>query len=239
MGPIWVKSWHHHYLPRQIPNEAGRTEHRLAEAAETLHHEAERRLRSPTGVWGGEPGDQTRLLWSCGCTHVCVTLTILHVFFCVVMAVCHGDVAVDHWVCRDSWRVVCVPSCKNTKSHQCESIIEKWSENEDGQYIQYCGAKSKRWRVVYISKTMQRYSRMHNYAHFLNKATSQHSQWKKQNKTQKHSGGRLLSQANKGWLHARLQISVMHSCVPRALRALLGAKLNLPRAADTVVAYKY
>lgn len=44
MRPVGVEAWHHHDLPRQVPDEAGRAEHRLAEAAEALHHKAERRL---------------------------------------------------------------------------------------------------------------------------------------------------------------------------------------------------
>lgn len=38
------------------------------------------------------------------------SLTILHVFLCVVVSVTHGQVTVDHWVRRDSRRLVCVAS---------------------------------------------------------------------------------------------------------------------------------
>lgn len=39
-----------------------------------------------------------------------ILLTILHVLLCVVVSICHGHVTIDHWVSRDSWRVICVPS---------------------------------------------------------------------------------------------------------------------------------
>lgn len=44
VGPVRVEARHHHDLPRQVAHETGRAEHRLAQPAEALHHEAERGL---------------------------------------------------------------------------------------------------------------------------------------------------------------------------------------------------
>ena len=39
--PVGVEAGHHHYLPWKVADKAGWAEHRLAEAAETLHHKPE------------------------------------------------------------------------------------------------------------------------------------------------------------------------------------------------------
>lgn len=52
--PVRVEARHHHDLPRQVSDEARRAEHRLAQAAEAFHHEAEGRLGPPAGVWKAE-----------------------------------------------------------------------------------------------------------------------------------------------------------------------------------------
>lgn len=51
MGPIRVEPRHHHDLPGQVPDKAGRAENGLAKATEALHHEPEGRLWPPTGVY--------------------------------------------------------------------------------------------------------------------------------------------------------------------------------------------
>lgn len=53
--PVGIEARHHHYLPWQVADEAGRAEHRLTQAAEALHYEAESRLWPPTGVCGKTP----------------------------------------------------------------------------------------------------------------------------------------------------------------------------------------
>lgn len=39
--PVGVEAGHHHYLPWKVTDKAGWAEHRLAEAAEALHHKPE------------------------------------------------------------------------------------------------------------------------------------------------------------------------------------------------------
>lgn len=50
--PVRIEARHHHYLPRKVPDEAGRAEHRLTQTAEAFHHEAKSCLWPPTGVYG-------------------------------------------------------------------------------------------------------------------------------------------------------------------------------------------
>lgn len=50
--PIGIEARHDHDLPRQVPYETRRAEHRLTEPAEALHHEAEGGLGTPAGVCG-------------------------------------------------------------------------------------------------------------------------------------------------------------------------------------------
>lgn len=50
--PVRIEARHHHYLPRKVPYEAGRAEHRFTQTAKAFYHKAESSLWSPTGVWG-------------------------------------------------------------------------------------------------------------------------------------------------------------------------------------------
>lgn len=50
--PVGIKARHDHDLPWQVPYETRRAEHRLAEPAEALHHEAESGLGTPARICG-------------------------------------------------------------------------------------------------------------------------------------------------------------------------------------------
>lgn len=47
---VWIKAWHHHYLPRQISHKTRRAKDRLTQSAEALDSELKGCLGAPTGV---------------------------------------------------------------------------------------------------------------------------------------------------------------------------------------------